>query len=34
MSTKVPIVSAKVLEKVLFYMGFEMMRQSGSHVFY
>ncbi len=34
MSTKVPIVSARILEKVLLYLGFEMMRQSGSHVFY
>ncbi len=34
MSTKVPIVTAKVLEKVLFHLGFQMIRQSGSHVFY
>jgi predicted RNA binding protein YcfA (HicA-like mRNA interferase family) len=34
MSTKVPIVKVKILEKLLFYLGFEAKRQSGSHVFY
>ncbi len=34
MSTKVPIVQVKMLEKLLFYLGFEAKRQSGSHVFY
>jgi predicted RNA binding protein YcfA (HicA-like mRNA interferase family) len=34
MSTKIPIVSVKILEKLLFLLGFEVKRQSGSHVFY
>ncbi|MBN1416207.1 MAG: type II toxin-antitoxin system HicA family toxin [Bacteroidales bacterium] len=34
MSTKVPIVKVKILEKLLFHLGFEARRQSGSHVFY
>lgn len=34
MSTKVPILKVKILEKLLFYLGFEAKRQSGSHVFY
>lgn len=34
MSTKIPIVKVKVLEKLLLYLGFEIKRQSGSHVFY
>lgn len=34
MSTKIPIVSVKILEKLLFLLGFEAKRQSGSHVFY
>jgi len=34
MSTKLPIVKVKILEKLLFYLGFEAKRQSGSHVFY
>ena len=34
MSTKVPIVKVKILEKLLFHLGFEAKRQSGSHVFY
>jgi predicted RNA binding protein YcfA (HicA-like mRNA interferase family) len=34
MSTRVPIVKVKILEKLLFYLGFETKRQSGSHVFY
>ena len=34
MSSKLPIVKVKILEKLLFYLGFEMKRQKGSHVFY
>ena len=34
MSTKIPIVKVKILEKLLFYLGFEAKRQSGSHIFY
>jgi len=34
MSTKIPIVSVKILEKILLHLGFEVKRQSGSHVFY
>lgn len=34
MSTKVPVVQVKIFEKLLFYLGFETKRQSGSHVFY
>lgn len=34
MSTKVPIVKVKLLEKLLFYLGFEAKRQCGSHIFY
>ena len=34
MSTKIPIVSVKIFEKILFLLGFEVKRQSGSHVFY
>lgn len=34
MSTKLPIVKVKILEKVLFYLGFEIKRKKGSHVFY
>jgi predicted RNA binding protein YcfA (HicA-like mRNA interferase family) len=34
MSSKVPIVKVKILEKLLFYLGFEAKRQSGSHLFY
>ena len=34
MSTKVPIVKVKILEKLLFRLGFEAKRQSGSHIFY
>ena len=33
MSTKLPIVKVKILEKVLYYMGFEIKRKKGSHVF-
>jgi len=32
--TKLPIVSAKDLEKILFHLGFIKVRQHGSHVFY
>lgn len=32
--TKLPIISAKDLEKVLYHLGFEKMRQKGSHAFY
>ena len=34
MSTKIPIVKVKIFEKLLFALGFEAKRQSGSHVFY
>jgi len=34
MSTKVPIVKVKILEELLFYIGFEAKRQSGSHIYY
>ena len=34
MSSRLPIVKVKVLEKILFYLGFEVKRQKGSHVFY
>lgn len=34
MSTKIPIVRVKVFEKLLIHLGFEIKRQSGSHVFY
>jgi predicted RNA binding protein YcfA (HicA-like mRNA interferase family) len=34
LSTKIPIVKVKILEKLLFLLGFEAKRQSGSHVFY
>lgn len=34
MSNKLPIVKLQVLEKLLFYLGFEVKRQKGSHVFY
>lgn len=32
--SKIPIVSVKILEKLLFLLGFEAKRQSGSHIFY
>ncbi len=32
--SKLPLVDAKKLEKFLFYLGFEKIRQKGSHVFY
>jgi predicted RNA binding protein YcfA (HicA-like mRNA interferase family) len=32
--SKLPVVSAKELEKILFKLGFEVSRQKGSHRFY
>ena len=32
--SKLPIVDAKTMEKLLLKLGFEMVRQKGSHVFY
>jgi hypothetical protein len=32
--SKLRIVDARTMEKVLFYVGFERARQKGSHVFY
>jgi len=32
--TRLPIVDSKTMEKVLFRLGFERVRQKGSHVFY
>ncbi|MBN1187186.1 MAG: type II toxin-antitoxin system HicA family toxin [Bacteroidales bacterium] len=34
MSSKLPIVKVKILEKLLLSLGFEIKRQKGSHVFY
>ena len=34
MSSKLPIVRVKILEKLLLYLGFEIKRKKGSHVFY
>jgi predicted RNA binding protein YcfA (HicA-like mRNA interferase family) len=34
MSTRLPVIKVKVLEKLILYLGFEAKRQSGSHVFY
>jgi predicted RNA binding protein YcfA (HicA-like mRNA interferase family) len=34
MSMRLPIVKVKTLEKLLFFLGFEAKRRSGSHVFY
>jgi predicted RNA binding protein YcfA (HicA-like mRNA interferase family) len=34
MSSRLPVVRVKKLEKLLFYLGFETKRQKGSHVFY
>jgi predicted RNA binding protein YcfA (HicA-like mRNA interferase family) len=31
---KLPLVTAPVFEKLLLYLGFEIKRQKGSHVFY
>jgi predicted RNA binding protein YcfA (HicA-like mRNA interferase family) len=32
--SKIPVVDAKTMEKVLVYLGFEKKRQKGSHTFY
>ncbi len=32
--TRLPVVAASTMEKVLFYLGFYRVRQKGSHVFY
>ncbi len=32
--SKLPLVNAKVLEKILLLLGFILVRQKGSHVFY
>ena len=32
--SRLPLVDAKTFEKVLFKLGFQMIRQKGSHVFY
>ena len=32
--THLPIVDFKTMEKVLLYLGFQVIRQKGSHVFY
>ena len=32
--TRLPVVKHRILEKVLLNMGFELIRQKGSHVFY
>jgi predicted RNA binding protein YcfA (HicA-like mRNA interferase family) len=32
--TRLPIVDFKTMEKVLLYLGFQAVRQKGSHVFY
>jgi len=32
--SKLPLVDAKRLEKLLFHLGFEKVRQKGSHAFY
>ncbi len=32
--SKLPLVNAATLEKLLLFLGFEMKRQKGSHVFY
>ncbi|MEM6361669.1 MAG: type II toxin-antitoxin system HicA family toxin [Bacteroidota bacterium] len=32
--SKLPLVDAKTLEKVLLLLGFEIKRQKGSHIFY
>jgi predicted RNA binding protein YcfA (HicA-like mRNA interferase family) len=34
MSTRLPVVKVKTFEKLLFHLGFETKRRSGSHVFY
>jgi len=32
--TRLPILKPRTLEKVLYHLGFERVRQKGSHVFY
>jgi len=32
--TRLPLVKAKTMERILFHLGFERVRQKGSHVFY
>jgi len=32
--TRLPIVDFKTMEKVLLYLGFQAVRQKGSHIFY
>lgn len=32
--SKLPVISARNLEQILFYLGFERKRQEGSHVFF
>ena len=32
--TRLPVLNARTLEKVLYHLGFERVRQKGSHVFY
>jgi len=32
--SKLPLVNARTLEKLVLYLGFEIKRQRGSHVFY
>ena len=32
--TKIPVIKARTVEKIIFKLGFEKARQSGSHVFY
>jgi len=32
--TRLPILTARTLEKILYNLGFERVRQKGSHVFY
>ena len=32
--SKLPIVNAKTMEKILFRLGFKRVRQKGSHIFY
>lgn len=34
MSSKIPVVKVKKLEKLLLHLGFEIKRKKGSHVFY
>ncbi len=34
MSRRLPLVDAKTMEKVLFALGFTLIRQKGSHAFY